>query len=120
MLRLLVVGATALLSSLVHASPVQTPFASTSRHSILDANTTAFLDAAREKYGIKGVAVTVVQEPEEDGGEWISDYGLFGVANAVGDNVTPDVSANYKDWSERPERLMQEMKYGLNISHNYT
>jgi hypothetical protein len=72
------------------ASPLQYPLLPT-KHTLLSQKTSEYLDAARTKYGIKGVTVTIVKRPESPDGEWKTDYGLFGTANVHDDPVTEDV-----------------------------
>jgi len=70
---------------------LQNVFTCSTTHALLNANTSAYIDAARQKYGIKGVAISIVQQRKTAEEEWITDYGLFGTANAVGNLVTEDV-----------------------------
>jgi hypothetical protein len=63
-------------------------------HKLLSKNVSDYIDVTRRKYGINGVAVTVVKRPQDESKDWITDHGLYGTANPRGDPIAEGVSGS--------------------------
>jgi CubicO group peptidase (beta-lactamase class C family) len=60
------------------------------RDTILQPSTRAYLSSLRERWGVPGVAISVVVGPKYDGGDWRSEHVLLGEADVHGSPITSD------------------------------